>query len=68
MGEGNNWCSPYSGWQKVYDNSPHAIALSLTNSTHANLILGGEAALWSEQVDEAGLDARVGGTVCLLVT
>lgn len=20
--DGNNWCSPYIGWQKVYDNSP----------------------------------------------
>lgn len=20
--EGNNWCSPYIGWQKVYENSP----------------------------------------------
>lgn len=22
---GNNWCSPYIGWQKVYDNSPALI-------------------------------------------
>ena len=20
--DGNNWCSPYKGWQAVYDNSP----------------------------------------------
>ncbi|KAK3884866.1 hypothetical protein Pcinc_010885 [Petrolisthes cinctipes] len=59
VGDGNNWCSPYSGWQKVYDNSPHAIAKALTNSTHANLILGGEAALWTEQVDEEAVDARL---------
>ena len=25
VGEGNNWCSPYKGWQKVYDNSPRKI-------------------------------------------
>lgn len=25
VGEGNNWCSPYKGWQLVYDNSPYKI-------------------------------------------
>ncbi|XP_047476575.1 chitooligosaccharidolytic beta-N-acetylglucosaminidase-like [Penaeus chinensis] len=59
VGEGNNWCSPYKGWQKVYDNSPHAIATNLTGSLQADLILGGEAALWSEQVDEMTLDSRL---------
>ena len=59
VGEGNNWCSPYSGWQKVYDNSPHKIAVNLTMSKHPNLILGGEAALWTEQVDDHNLDAKV---------
>lgn len=24
--DGNNWCSPYIGWQKVYDNKPVNIA------------------------------------------
>lgn len=24
--DGNNWCSPYIGWQKVYDNKPVDIA------------------------------------------
>lgn len=24
--DGNNWCSPYIGWQKVYDNKPINIA------------------------------------------
>ncbi|MPC41686.1 Chitooligosaccharidolytic beta-N-acetylglucosaminidase [Portunus trituberculatus] len=59
VGEGNNWCSPYIGWQKVYDNSPHQMALNLTKSTYANLILGGEAALWTEQVDDHNLDAKL---------
>ncbi|KAK8737037.1 hypothetical protein OTU49_004769 [Cherax quadricarinatus] len=59
VGAGHNWCSPYKGWQKVYDNNPHDIALNLTGSAHKDLILGGEAALWSEQVDEASLDAKV---------
>lgn len=59
VGEGNNWCSPYIGWQKVYNNSPHDIALNLTASKHVNLILGGEAAMWTEQVDDKNLDAKV---------
>lgn len=24
--DGNNWCSPYIGWQKVYENTPYKIA------------------------------------------
>lgn len=24
--DGNNWCSPYIGWQKVYENTPAKIA------------------------------------------
>ncbi|XP_071535259.1 chitooligosaccharidolytic beta-N-acetylglucosaminidase-like isoform X2 [Panulirus ornatus] len=59
VGDGNNWCSPYKGWQKVYDNSPHKIATNLTGSSHTDLILGGEAALWSEQVDETAVDSKL---------
>lgn len=54
VGEGNNWCSPYIGWQKVYMNSPAFIA-----GLNKHLILGGEAALWSEQSDSTTLDARL---------
>ncbi|XP_077296099.1 beta-hexosaminidase 1 isoform X2 [Arctopsyche grandis] len=54
VGEGNNWCSPYIGWQKVYDNSPKQMA-----GAHGNLILGGEAALWAEQADTSNLDNRL---------
>ncbi|XP_026732584.1 chitooligosaccharidolytic beta-N-acetylglucosaminidase [Trichoplusia ni] len=54
VGEGNNWCSPYIGWQKVYDNSPAAIA-----KEYKHLVLGGEAALWSEQSDTATLAGRL---------
>ena len=25
VGEGNNWCSPYKGWQKMYDNDLYKI-------------------------------------------
>ncbi|XP_049868022.1 chitooligosaccharidolytic beta-N-acetylglucosaminidase [Pectinophora gossypiella] len=54
IGSGNNWCSPYIGWQKVYDNSPGEIA-----GGYKSQILGGEAALWSEQADTAALDGRL---------
>lgn len=51
--DGNNWCSPYIGWQKVYENSPEKIA-----GDYNGLILGSEAAIWSEQIDEHTIDAR----------
>ena len=59
VGEGNNWCSPYKGWQTVYENNPYEIAISLTGSSHADLILGGEAALWTEQADDFIIDSKV---------
>ncbi|XP_012277932.1 chitooligosaccharidolytic beta-N-acetylglucosaminidase [Orussus abietinus] len=60
VGEGNNWCSPYKGWQTVYENSP--LAISRQNGITPNqlhLILGGEAALWSEQVDSSSVDFKL---------
>lgn len=60
VGKGTNWCSPYKGWQDVYDNNIREIAFNLTGShEHRNQILGGEAALWTEQADSATLDAKV---------
>ncbi|XP_042885216.1 chitooligosaccharidolytic beta-N-acetylglucosaminidase-like [Penaeus japonicus] len=59
VNQGNNWCSPFKGWQTVYDNSPLDIAVKLTGSSHSELILGGEAALWGEQVDDMTLDSRL---------
>ncbi|XP_046477221.1 chitooligosaccharidolytic beta-N-acetylglucosaminidase [Neodiprion pinetum] len=60
VGEGNNWCSPYKGWQKVYDNSPLAILTSQGFSPDKkNQILGGEATLWSEQTDSTTIDSRL---------
>lgn len=52
--DGNNWCSPYIGWQKVYDNRMETIAGEFINQIH-----GAEAALWVEQVDQYSLDARI---------
>lgn len=64
MGEGNNWCSPYIGWQKVYDNDPIKLldqtSLNISNNPELkSLIMGQEAALWSEQADAATLDGRL---------
>ncbi|XP_018331702.1 chitooligosaccharidolytic beta-N-acetylglucosaminidase [Agrilus planipennis] len=50
---GNNWCSPYIGWQKVYSNSPYNISAGRTDQ-----ILGSSAALWTEQVDDSSVDGR----------
>ncbi|XP_055382720.1 chitooligosaccharidolytic beta-N-acetylglucosaminidase-like [Condylostylus longicornis] len=53
VNDGNNWCSPYIGWQKVYENRPKKIA-----GEYLNQILGCEATVWSEQVDDTTIDAR----------
>ncbi|XP_018579995.1 chitooligosaccharidolytic beta-N-acetylglucosaminidase isoform X2 [Anoplophora glabripennis] len=52
--DGNNWCSPYIGWQKVYDNKPASIA-----GSRKDQILGAEATLWTEQVDTTAIDSRL---------
>ena len=61
LGEGNNWCSPYKEWQKIYDNSPSQIITELTgtNAKGNPLILGGETPLWAEQVDDTNVDTKV---------
>nr|XP_022911095.1 chitooligosaccharidolytic beta-N-acetylglucosaminidase-like [Onthophagus taurus] len=51
---GNNWCSPYKGWQQIYNNSPKELA-----GDRANQMLGAEAALWTEQVDSTSIDSRI---------
>lgn len=61
--ERNNWCSPYIGWQKVYMNQPYtlltALGVDVSLGTKAReLVLGGEAVLWTEEVDENTLDGR----------
>ncbi|XP_021924900.1 chitooligosaccharidolytic beta-N-acetylglucosaminidase isoform X2 [Zootermopsis nevadensis] len=63
ISEGNNWCSPYIGWQKVYMNNPYTmltdLGVDISPGTEAReLVLGAEAALWSEQVDESSVDGR----------
>ncbi|XP_055315467.1 probable beta-hexosaminidase fdl isoform X1 [Sitodiplosis mosellana] len=54
---GEGACSPYTTWQRVYKHRPW-------NRMHLDPIkmkqvLGGEACLWTEQVDESNVDARI---------
>ncbi|XP_060520214.1 chitooligosaccharidolytic beta-N-acetylglucosaminidase-like [Cylas formicarius] len=51
---GNNWCSPYKGWQQAYNNTPARIVGDRTNQ-----VLGGEAAIWTEQADSASAEGRI---------
>lgn len=52
--DGHNWCSPYSGWQKIYENRMETIA-----GDYVSQVLGAEATLWTEQADEHVLDSRI---------
>ncbi|KAG0000080.1 hypothetical protein BGZ80_010823 [Entomortierella chlamydospora] len=52
---GNSWCDPYKSWQKIYSFNP----VSGLNPEEAKSVLGGEALLWSEQVDDTNLDAKL---------
>ncbi|KAK3127488.1 hypothetical protein QOZ80_7AG0574120 [Eleusine coracana subsp. coracana] len=52
---GGSWCGPYKTWQRVYD---YDIAYGLTEE-EATLVIGGEVAMWTEQVDAGVLDGRV---------
>ena len=53
VGEGNNWCNPYKGWQMIYEFDPDAVVtrrgFELTDEIK-DLLLGGETAIWTEQV------------------
>jgi len=60
VGEGNNWCSPYKGWQVVYENSPRGhYRAAGGDPSKEHLILGGEAAMWTEQVDGAAVQHKL---------
>ncbi|GAA5980843.1 hypothetical protein JCM10908_003888 [Rhodotorula pacifica] len=49
---GRSWCDPFKSWQKVYSFDPYR---NLT-SEQRDLVLGGEALLWSEQASPENLD------------
>lgn len=58
----NNWCSPYIGWQKIYENSPRKTLTSFNlnyNDAAKKQFLGGEAALWTEQVQGVALETKI---------
>ena len=52
VADGNNWCSPYKEWQKLYNNDPKKILadFGITDQSKMKLVLGGESAMWTEQV------------------
>ncbi|XP_057331254.1 chitooligosaccharidolytic beta-N-acetylglucosaminidase-like [Microplitis mediator] len=59
VGSGNNWCSPYNDWRKIYEYSPSRVINKLKLQSKRHLIFGGEVVLWSESVDSSSLDARL---------
>lgn len=46
----NNWCSPYKSWKTIYANSPKLMTDHFNLPYNKDQFLGGEAALWAEQV------------------
>lgn len=54
-GLGGSWCAPYKTWQRIYD---YDFTANLTD-TQKGHILGAEAALWSEQVDDTVLSSKI---------
>jgi len=58
---GKNWCSPYKGWQLIYGTSPRKSYLSLPDAKPdlAKNILGGEVAMWSEQVSGLAVEGKL---------
>jgi beta-hexosaminidase Fdl len=54
---GEGTCPPFKAWYKVYSYAPwRTMSLSDQQMTQ---IKGGEACMWTEQVDENSLDSRV---------
>ena len=53
-GNGGSWCAPYKTWQRIYD---YDFTLNLTKNQAAH-ILGAEAPLWSEQVDDVSISSE----------
>ncbi len=53
----SNWCSPYKGWRTMYENSPRKMVdrFGIPWEDEAKpLVMGGEAPMWSEQVNYMG--------------
>ncbi|KAK3169131.1 hypothetical protein Dsin_000018 [Dipteronia sinensis] len=54
-GNGGSWCGPFKTWQTIYN---YDITYGLSEE-EAELVVGGEVALWSEQADPTVVDARL---------
>ncbi|KAI8600712.1 beta-D-N-acetylhexosaminidase 1 [Dissophora ornata] len=52
---GRSWCDPYKSWQRIYSFNP----ISGLSPKEAKNVLGGEALLWTEQVDDTNLDVKL---------
>lgn len=50
-----SWCDPFKAWQDMYLYDP---AEGL-NDAEARLVIGGEAAMWGEQLDVNTLDQKI---------
>lgn len=55
----NNWCSPYNGWQTVYNNDPKKIVQDFGLSWNASQVLGGEGAMWMENTTPETIDGKL---------
>eukprot|EP00164_Ancoracysta_twista_P006323 GFYU01008786.1.p1 GENE.GFYU01008786.1~~GFYU01008786.1.p1 ORF type:complete len:600 (+),score=201.97 GFYU01008786.1:95-1894(+) len=53
---GNSWCDPFKTWQAMYKNEPFTSAM---NQEQKDLVLGGEACMWAEQVDSNNVENSV---------
>lgn len=53
--DGGSWCGPFKTWQLIYN---YDITYGLSGA-EAELVVGGEVALWSEQADSTVMDARI---------
>ncbi|KAM0807377.1 putative Glycoside hydrolase superfamily [Seiridium cardinale] len=51
----NDWCGPTKSWQLIYSHNP----VENLTAEQAELVLGGEAAVWSELIDGTNVDSLV---------
>merc|ERR1712117_765958 len=62
VGDGNNYCTPYKGWQKQYENDLYKLleesGLAVTPAMK-ELVLGGEVAMWAEQTDSFSIESKI---------
>ncbi|KAJ5817074.1 Beta-hexosaminidase subunit alpha/beta [Penicillium robsamsonii] len=52
-GDGGSWCAPYKTWQRIYD---YDFLTNLT-ATEAKHVIGAEAPLWAEQIDDVTISS-----------